>query len=420
MDIEMPDVSVGNQQEATVTQHLNNQGRDNRHVNTNGHNDSAGIVSQPNEDPNASTNLDNQAVGAGPLPTGWGMQPGSTGSTLTEFTKRRNWSKLVLEQLRDLYFILSPELRMQFVSLSSEILTGFPPEVLRSQFLQDFVHPEDRAMVVREINEAIASRQQFRFFYRLKNKDEDFTIFEAFGHPHFNQGPCGGVFILSRPYPTKNASLLDSFLEHKIENERLMRKIEELKREERDELEQHDQFWARKEGQSSVAHSDGVDTRPETENGIESTYDGMPPPPKPVNPNTALTRQNLNDSQASARPYSINDKMARYEEASPLDHIEFLTGLRNGERSEGISTGAASPALIKGDAGIAILADRESRMNSDKKKKLKLADEYVCTDCGTLDSPEWRKGPSGPKTLCNACGCKFPLICHFTKTMLID
>jgi DNA-directed RNA polymerase subunit RPC12/RpoP len=45
----------------------------------------------------------------------------------------------------------------------------------------------------------------------------------------------------------------------------------------------------------------------------------------------------------------------------------------------------------------------------DKKfsKKTKAADEYVCTDCGTLDSPEWRKGPSGPKTLCNACGLRW-------------
>merc|ERR1711991_214132 len=28
----------------------------------------------------------------------------------------------------------------------------------------------------------------------------------------------------------------------------------------------------------------------------------------------------------------------------------------------------------------------------------------ACSFCGTQNSPEWRKGPSGPKTLCNACG----------------
>jgi PAS domain S-box-containing protein len=358
-------------------------------------------------------------IGAGPLPTGWVQPAGNSGSTLTDFTKRRNWSKLVLEQLRDLYLILTPELRMQYISSSCTQLIGYQPDELKSKFLQDFLHQEDKGMVLREMNEAIASAQQMRFFYRFKRKDESYAIFEAFGHPHFtSEGryiapgdtgtrPCGGVFMMSRPYPTKNANLLDSFLEHKIENERLLRKINELKWEEREELEQQDQMISRRDGLSTVTRSDQeTENRTETDNG-GSIYDGMPPPPKPSISNTALTRQNLNEALAASRPDSINDKMARYEGATPMEHIEMLTGLRTGERSEGISTGAISPALIKGDAGIAILPDRESRASSDKKKKLKVADEYVCTDCGTLDSPEWRKGPNGPKTLCNACGRKY-------------
>ena len=127
-----------------------------------------------------------------------------------------------------------------------------------------------------------------------------------------------------------------------------------------------------------------------------------------------LTKENLHDATASFKQDSINDKMARYEGATHLETIEMLTGLRyrDGERSKGISTGDASPTLIRGDVGIAISADKDGR-GGDKKKKLKVADEYVCTDCGTLDSPEWRKGPSGPKTLCNACGCKWKPLVHW-------
>jgi hypothetical protein len=148
----------------------------------------------------------------------------------------------------------------------------------------------------------------------------------------------------------------------------------------------------------------------------------MPPPAKPAISNTALTRQNLDEALAATKQDSINDKMARYEGANHLETIEMLTGLRyrDGERSQGISTGDASPNLIRGDAGIQISLDRDGRTSSDKKKKLKIADEYVCTDCGTLDSPEWRKGPSGPKTLCNACGCKlttFDLPNHLLTTV---
>ncbi|KAH9818940.1 hypothetical protein DFH28DRAFT_925707 [Melampsora americana] len=36
-----------------------------------------------------------------------------------------------------------------------------------------------------------------------------------------------------------------------------------------------------------------------------------------------------------------------------------------------------------------------------------LVSEFVCKDCGTTISPEWRKGPTGPKTLCNACGLRW-------------
>ncbi|KAF9599759.1 hypothetical protein IFM89_001705 [Coptis chinensis] len=30
-----------------------------------------------------------------------------------------------------------------------------------------------------------------------------------------------------------------------------------------------------------------------------------------------------------------------------------------------------------------------------------------CTHCGTEETPQWRVGPSGPKTLCNACGVRY-------------
>ena len=106
-------------------------------------------------------------------------------------------------------------------------------------------------MFTREFNESIASGNQLRFFYRFRKEDGAYIIFEAFGHPHFslevvntfNAPPrnCRGFFMISRPYPTKNAALLDSFLEHKIENERLTRKIEDLKREEQAEQDAHDQ-----------------------------------------------------------------------------------------------------------------------------------------------------------------------------------
>ncbi|MCJ1309783.1 blue light receptor [Agyrium rufum] len=393
------------------------------------------------------------APGAGPLPKGYNTQQNSSNtnapntggnSTLTEFTKRRNWPQRILDEIKDFLHILTPDGRILYASPSSKALTGHSAEEIVGKFIVNFIHPDDSGTFVREFHESIASGNPLRFFYRFRRADDTYTIFECHGHPHLssdayssqqqnsnggngvggstNEPPrtvqthCRGFFMMSRPYPTKNATLLDSFLEHKIENERLTRRITDLRREEQEEIEaQQRHLMKKQEGHGSVTPSD---SRTESETpGSRSLASGqsadpdsssMPPPAKPSTSNTALTQQNLDEANASSAPDSINDKMARYEGATHIETIEMLTGLRyrDGERSQGISTGDASPALIRGDAGIAIPADKEPRVG-DKKKKIKVADEYVCTDCGTLDSPEWRKGPSGPKTLCNACGLRW-------------
>ena len=356
-------------------------------------------------------------AGAGPLPTGFGAQPTTNGgSTLTEFTKRRNWSQRVLEELKDFLHILTPDGRILYASPSVEQLTGYKPDDLVGKFVSQFIHNDDSATFVREFNESIASGNSLRFFYRFRKADSTYTIFESHGHPHLTSegqsfgatsavGYCRGFFMMARPYPTKNASLLDSFLEHKIENERLTRRIADLKREEREEDENQQHGNGATTSDPQLTSSDS----PQSTLPSQGDHTLMPPPSKPPSSNNnALTQQNLDEANASFKQDSINDKMRRYEGATHIETIEMLTGLRyrDGERSQGISTGDASPTLIRGDAGIAISVDKDGR-SGDKKKKLKVADEYVCTDCGTLDSPEWRKGPSGPKTLCNACGCEY-------------
>ena len=358
--------------------------------------------------PGGSTAVDApmSGAGAGPLPTGFGAQ--STvggGSTLTEFTKRRNWSQRVVEELKDFLHILTPDGRIVYLSPSGKHLTGYPAEELVGKFIVDFIHPDDSGIFVREFNESIASGNPLRFFYRFRKKDGSYTIFESHGHPHLTSeaaqfGPnnaarfCRGFFMMARPYPTKNAALLDSFLEHKIENERLTKRINDLKREEAEEAEDAQRHWLKKqEGRSdnpSESETLGATSVTTSVLGHKTNPDvlAMPPPAKPNAMNAALTQQNLEDVNATSKPDSINDKMARYEGATHIETIEMLTGLRyqDGERSQGISTGDVSPALIKGDAGIAIPIDKEARAG-DKKKKIKLPDEYVCTDCGMFYFP---------------------------------
>ncbi|KAI9682903.1 MAG: blue light receptor [Trizodia sp. TS-e1964] len=380
---------------------------------------------QLQDDSNNDTTMGNTmtGVGAGPLPTSYGINNLHGGSTLTEFTKRRNWSQRVIEELKDFLHILTPEGQIVWVSRSSLTLTGYHEDELVGKYFSTFIHPDDSGIWVREFNESIASGHPLRFFYRFRRADFSYTIFESHGHPHLDSqaaafGPsanslkfCRGVFIMARPYPTKNAALLDSFLEHKIENERLTAKIKALKLEALDDAEnaqrRHESVTPSVSQPTDSETMTSTAATPAAAPPNENSYDGMPPPATPTISNTALTRRNLDEANQATKPDTIVDKMARYEGATHIETIEMLTGLRyrEGERSVGISTGDINSSLIRGDGGAAA-ADKDLK-GLDKKKKTKVADEYVCTDCGTLDSPEWRKGPNGPKTLCNACGLRW-------------
>ncbi|EXJ83480.1 hypothetical protein A1O1_07103 [Capronia coronata CBS 617.96] len=378
-------------------------------------------------------NMPTNNAGAGPLPTGFAIQGSQlAGSTLTEFTKRRNWSQRVIEELKDLMYILTPDGRLLYVSPSAKTLTGYDAAELVGKSISEFIHPDDSNLFIQEFNESIATGNTLRLYHRFRTAEQKYRIFECHGHPHLTHevgqmeragypvspaGICRGFFMMARPYPTRNSELLDSFLEHKIENVRLQARIAALKQEEADDMElQQEHYHKQAATASSRTPSITADMTPASPSVASKPdyidYNGMPPPAKPTVSNIALTREALDEANAFARPDSIRDKMARYEGSSHVDSIEMMTGLRyrEGERSHGISTGGTSPALIRGDAGIQIpLEKAESRYAySDKRqKKVKSADEYVCTDCGTLDSPEWRKGPNGPKTLCNACGLRW-------------
>jgi len=72
---------------------------------------------------------------------------------------------------------------------------------------------------------------------------------------------------------------------------------------------------------------------------------------------------------------------------------------------------ATSPPIVK-----LVNSPRPTNSQKEKKreqrlkrvvKKLKLNPSLHCQQCGTKNTPEWRKGPNGRNTLCNACGIKY-------------
>lgn len=46
-----------------------------------------------------------------------------------------------------------------------------------------------------------------------------------------------------------------------------------------------------------------------------------------------------------------------------------------------------------------------------KKRGRKKKEDTQCTHCGLTHTPEWRRGPDGTRTLCNACGLYYLKLC---------
>ncbi|GAA6004772.1 hypothetical protein JCM10207_001009 [Rhodosporidiobolus poonsookiae] len=281
-------------------------------------------------------------------------------STTSLFTTRRNWSQHILEELQDFMHVLSPTGAFIFASTSIKALSGYTPDELFARPIFDFIHPDDAPAFKRDLEMSMRTGDTLTLYYRFKNKDERYTLFEVTGHPYYgsddkdkpNGRPAKCFFAMARPYPSKNQAMLDSFLELKFENERLRQELLVMYK----EVEGDAPSGGFPYGQSGLYRSDSFD-----------------PARSVIDPATGLVQtQTLIPSTSNTY----------------------------GALGIGISANGT-----KGDG------------TGDKKKKKARVEEgeFVCRDCGTVDSPEWRKGPEGPKSLCNACGLRYAKLVSKSK-----
>lgn len=311
------------------------------------------------------------------------------------------WTQLVLEEMKDLLLLLNAQGQIAYASPSAKQIIGRAPKQLEGSSLDQHIHDDDKYVFMRDMDDSVASNRPFRTHARLQRTNGAYCLVEVYGHPHIanlkenqerptsTQDRCTGFFLMCRPYPLKNSQLLDSFLEHKIENARLVQQIAKLKQEEEEEASLNRGTFQKRDTDRLLVDN--------------STAQGSPSDQE----STETMAANSDESDTSQSVDYLSDKAPHAERMSHIDGIEVMTGLYygDGERSQGLSTGVRQGRLVQCDIDITTTADQARNVQEgDRRKRLKA--QHVCDDCGTADSPEWRKGPSGPKTLCNACGCK--------------
>ena len=181
-------------------------------------------------------------------------------------------------------------------------------------------------------------------------------------------------FCSCRVYPTKNISMLDSFLELKIENERLRLMLKQMNMSE--------------ENLGSAIDKD-VGQAAYNPDLIQAELE------------LALRQNSIDGSSAAALAAAGTAIGGPWRQNSNLTSASASLS-----RSASGAFGQASPTSPRGADGTLIDDDDDDDgTGGDEKRRKKKPkaddDDYVCTDCGRVDSPEWRKGPLGPKTLCS-------------------
>ncbi|GAA5990935.1 hypothetical protein JCM5350_008284 [Sporobolomyces pararoseus] len=273
-------------------------------------------------------------------------------STTSLFSTRKNWSEHIIQEMQDFMHVLSPKGEFVYATPCIQQLAQWTPEELFGRSIFDFIHPDDADAVRRDFTEASKSKEALSLYYRFRTREGGYVLFEITGHWYYGTSSSEGgndsvkcFFAIARPYPSKNAAMLDSFLELKFENERLRQEL-------------------------LMMYKD-----------IEG------------------------ETTPSAAPFPPGIYRVESEDVGNTSIIDPATGL--------VSTQTLIPSTSNtyGALGIGISANgvKGDGMAAERKKKKPKAEEgeFVCRDCGTVDSPEWRKGPDGPKSLCNACGLRY-------------
>ncbi|KII89075.1 hypothetical protein PLICRDRAFT_40714 [Plicaturopsis crispa FD-325 SS-3] len=297
-----------------------------------------------------------------------------------EFTKRKRWADILLNDLTEaIVLVLSPACKVLFCGNAvTELLGWRDDELIDTNFL-DLIHNTDGQASFREcFDESVRTRDKLLAYVRLKTKNRyeavpNYTttptavLFEVTGYPKYipDNDDVKCFFATAQPYPSKNVAKLNELLELKIENERLQRLL---------------------------------DLPMGTPNMI-SPANSIP---NPLGESSSMSAHPAIASSSFLPPQQRDASSAYggYRDTTPTLSRRQSYDLANlSSYGAAFDSVAASPHPPEDDT--------EDGSKKKKLKKTHVSEQYVCVTCGRTDSPEWRKGPQGPKTLCNACGLRW-------------
>ncbi|KAJ7256488.1 hypothetical protein B0H12DRAFT_1112318 [Mycena haematopus] len=304
-----------------------------------------------------------------------GIEPGSSLQPLSiatgpnfEFGKRKRWADLVVTELVDvLLLVLSPQGKVLYCGNGLKGLLGWTDTDIIDYDFTDLLDAEDRDGFTTAFQESLRTGNAMTSIYvRIRTAPSTLSdppmseqlVFEVNGRAQITEAiedsPEDAVqvfFMVAKPHPNKSVAMLDNFLDLQEEHDRLQHRVSEL----------------RARAPRSIPSSPTLSTVSSQTSMYATT--SMVTKHLSQSPNTFATPQAGEISPSPASTGQVDDPGA---------------------------TTSAKPD------------DDDDQLKKKKpQRKVVPTEQYVCITCGRTDSPEWRKGPLGPKTLCNACGLRW-------------
>ncbi|KAJ3776809.1 white collar photoreceptors-like protein [Lentinula raphanica] len=272
-----------------------------------------------------------------------------------EFTKRKRWADLLISELADTcIFILSSTLKIYYCNPAVNDLLGWKEGDLVDHDFTDLVNPDDQAIFRASFEESLGGNKELLSYVRLKCGTPATTypfmpmkevLFEVKGYPRFavENNPASGCQCFF--------AMAKPYMSR---NMTMLNTLMELQLE-------NEHLQTKLTALKSKQHTTA--------------------PPSLYSTSSALFTQQRQQADNSS-PYYLGSDPVKTPIKSTFD--------------------SSALSINPGDD-----IDTEEGQKKKKLKKMHPTEQYVCVTCGRTDSPEWRKGPLGPKTLCNACGLRW-------------
>ncbi|KAG8424236.1 blue light receptor [Metarhizium acridum] len=376
---------------------------------------------------------------------------------------KQSWDKMLLENTDDVVHVLSLKGLFLYLSPSSKRVLEYDAIDLVGNSLSSVCHPSDIVPVTRELKDATASTQ-VNIVFRIRRKQSGYTWFESHGSLFVEQGKgrkClilvgrkRPVFALSRKNLETNGGIGDSELWTKLSTSGMFlfvssnvrslldlqpeslvgTSIQELMRKE-SRLEFGRSIELARRGKIVTCKHEVQNRRGQGLQAQTTLYPGDAP--EGQKPSFLLAQTKL--LKASSRSVIPATATSNSKAASTSSHSNAIPELHSGAGQLSQPTGGTLPPGTQ-DAALAaednifdelrttkcsswqfelrqmekvnrILAEELGGLLSNKKKRKrrKGVGNMVrdCANCHTRNTPEWRRGPSGQRDLCNSCGLRW-------------